>query len=54
MKVSRGVKTFVEVGVEKKVINSYRCRAGVEEETPKARTEARSIELAVEDLLRLR
>ena len=53
MKVSRGVKTFVKVGVKKKVIDSYKCRAGVEEETPKARTEARSIELVVEKLSRI-
>ena len=53
MKVSRGVETSVEVGVEKKAIDSCRCQADVEEETPKERTEARSIELAVGKLSRI-
>ena len=52
MKVSRGVETAVEVGVEKKVVDSYSCQAGVEEQTTISRTEARSIDLAVEKLSR--
>ena len=52
MKVSRGVETSVKVGVEQKAVDSCRCRASVEEETPKVRTESRSIELAVEVLSR--
>ena len=33
MKVSRGVETFVEEGVEKLVFDRYRYRGGVEEQT---------------------
>ena len=52
MKVSRGIKQSVEVGVEKMVVNRRRCRASVEEQTTISRIEARSIDLAVEKLSR--
>ena len=32
MKVSRGVKTFVEEGIEKMVFDRYKYRGGVEEQ----------------------
>ena len=32
MKVSRGVKTFVEEGIEKMVFDIYKYRGGVEEQ----------------------
>ena len=50
MKVSRGVKKSVEVGVEKMAIDRCRCRACVEEQTTISRTEARLIDLAIEQI----
>ena len=52
MKMSRGIEQSVEVGVEKKVVDRCRGRACVEEQTTISRTEARSIDLAVEKLSR--
>ena len=52
MKVLRGVKKSVDVGVEEKAVDRCRCRACVEEQTTISRIEARSIDLAVEKLLR--
>ena len=33
MKVSRGIETFIEEGVKKKVFDKYRYRGGVKEQT---------------------
>ena len=52
MKVSRGIETSIEVGVEKMVVNRCRCRAYVEEKTTISRTKARLIDLVVEKLSR--
>ena len=52
MKVSRGVKKSVKVGVEKMAVDRCRCQACVEEQTTISRTKARSINLAVEKLSR--
>ena len=52
MKVSRGVEQSIEVGVEKMVVDRWRCRASVEEQPTISSTEARSIDLAVEKLSR--
>ena len=53
MKVSRGVKTSVEEGVEKMVFDKYRYRGGVEEQINRYKNRSSIDPPAVEKLLRI-
>ena len=47
-----GVEQFVEVGVEKMVVDKYKCREYVKEQTTISRTKARLIDLVFKKLSR--
>ena len=50
--MSRGIEQAIKVGDEKMAVDRWRCRASVEEQPTISSTEAQSIDLAVEKLLR--
>ena len=52
MKVSRGVETSIDEGVEKMVVDRYRYRGGVEEQSIKCKNRSSIYPPAVEKLLR--
>ena len=52
MKVSRGIETAIEEGIEEMVIDRYRYRGGVEEQSIKCKNRSSIYPLAVEKLLR--
>ena len=52
MQVSRGIETAIEEGIEEMVIDRYRYRGGVEEQSIKCKNRSSIYPLAVEKLLR--
>ena len=52
MKVSRGIETAVEVGIEEMVFDRYRYRRGVEEQPIRCKNRNSIYPLAVEKLSR--
>ena len=52
MKVSRGIETAVEEGIEEMVVDRYRYRGGVEEQTIRGKNRSSIDPPAVEKLLR--
>ena len=52
MKVSRGIETAVEEGIEEMVVDRYRYRGGVEEQTIRYKNRSSIDPLAVEKLSR--
>ena len=52
MKVSRGVETSIDEGVEKMVVDRYRYRGGVKEQSIKCKNKSSIYPPAVEKLLK--
>ena len=52
MQVSRGIETAIEEGIEEMVIDRYRYRGGVEEQSIKCKNKSSIYPPAVEKLLR--